>query len=423
MKEKRIIKKMENDDFNTFLDIWARAYPGQVPDNFSEERKRQKIEKWIKTNNKNDAVNFFGCFQKEKLVGGMILYDFEMNLYSNSIVSCGGIGEVCVDLLHKKEHVAKDLMIYAHNHFYNRGFCLTCLYPFAPDFYAKMGYGLGNKMNQYSFEPKSLEQRMRKNISSLSLDDIKSLSACFNNYATSTHGMILRTVDNNFFKQMLGGMQVTGYWENGKLLGYLAFRMKKVEGGSWLQHNIHIIEFIYKSPKVFLSLLSLLATQQDQVHRIIYNTHDHHFHHFLKEPRSRGNENIFHIFQESNIQGVGIMYRLINTTKFFTLLSDHNFRDQTVKLKINIIDTFLSENDGSLVIQFQKGNPTVTSAGEEYDVEISITNDYLTSLIMGAVSFKKLYEYGLVLLSDKGYIGSLNNLFMTDEPPNTFEPF
>jgi predicted acetyltransferase len=346
-----------------------------------------------------------------------------MNLYSNTIINCGGIGEVCVDLLHKKEHVAKDLMIFAHNHFYERDFCLLCLYPFAPDFYAKMGYGLGNKMNQYSFEPKALKQSKRERISYLTLADRESVSKCFNSYATSTHGMILRTANNDFFKHMLGGMQVIGYWKNGKLLGYLAFRTKQVEGGSWLQHNIHIIEFIYSNPEVFQSLLSFLAIQQDQVHRIIYNTHDHHFQHFLKEPRSRGNENIFHSFQESNIQEVGIMYRLINTSKFFSLLSAHNFGGQNLKLKINVVDTFLSENNGTVMIEFQKGIPLMISDGDEHDVEISINNKYLSSLIMGVVSFKKLYEYGLVEVSDKEYIDSLNILFMTDEPPTTFEPF
>ncbi|MHA2247665.1 MAG: GNAT family N-acetyltransferase, partial [Candidatus Hodarchaeales archaeon] len=106
MKENRIIRKLVNDDFDVFLEIWARAYPGAVPANFSEEVKKRKKEEWIKTNNENSAVNFYGCFQEDKLVGGLILYDFEMNLYSKNIVQCGGIGEVCVDLLQRKEHVS-----------------------------------------------------------------------------------------------------------------------------------------------------------------------------------------------------------------------------------------------------------------------------------------------------------------------------
>ncbi|MFX0125070.1 MAG: enhanced intracellular survival protein Eis [Candidatus Hodarchaeota archaeon] len=423
MKKTRIIRKLMNQDFDAFLEIWAHAYPGQVPGNFTEEMKKQKIAEWIKTNNENNKVNFYGCFQDSKLVGGMILYDFEINLYTKQIAECGGIGEVCVDLLHKKEHIAKDLMEFAHNHYYDRGYCLICLYPFRPDFYAKMGYGLGNKMNQYCFEPKALPQSGKENISYLSMHDIKSLSACFNRYSRSTHGMILRSEDNIIFKQMLSGMKVIGYWEDEKIIGYLAFRMKRVEGGSWIQHNIHITEFIYESPDAFLGLLTFLTTQQDQVHRILYNTHDHDFHHLLREPRSRGSESIFHIFQESNIQGVGIMYRVINVEKFFSLLSDHRFGDQSIKLKITIHDTFFPKNNGQYFVHFLKGNPLVISAQKDFDVELSVDIARFSSLIMGTVKLSKLYKYGLVKISDTRFLQILNNLFKTDDPPFTIEPF
>ncbi|MFW9906010.1 MAG: enhanced intracellular survival protein Eis [Candidatus Thorarchaeota archaeon] len=423
MSAKRIIKKLVDSDFDAFLDIWGRAYPGQIPGNFTKEMRRHKMDEWININNENPTVNFHGCFQDDKLVGGMILYDFEMNLFSQYIAQCGGIGEVCVDLLYKKEHIAKDLMTFAHTHFYERGYCLTCLYPFRPDFYAKMGYGLGNKMNQYQFKPIALPMGQKDNISYLTLDDIKSLSECFNRYSKTTHGMILRSEDNSIFKQMLSNMKVVGYWENEKLLGYLAFRMKPVDGGSWLQHNIHIVEFIYESSEVILSLLTFLATQQDQVHRIIYNTHDHDFHHLLKEPRSHGNESLFHIFQESNIQGVGIMYRVINLEKFFTLLANHSFGDQTIKLKITIRDTFLPVNNGEYIVHFQKGYPSVILTKDDFNVELTLNIARFSSLVMGAISITKLYKYGLIEISDGNMLQLLDKLFRTDEPPFTIEPF
>jgi predicted acetyltransferase len=286
-----------------------------------------------------------------------------------------------------------------------------------------MGYGLGNKMNQYQFEPNAVPIQQKSNITFLSLKDIKSLSDCFNRYAKTTHGMILRSEENHFFKQLLSGMKVVGYWEDEKLAGYLAFRMKPVEGGSWLQHNIHIVEFIYDSPEILLSFLTFLATQQDQVHRIMYNTHDHDFHHLLKEPRSHGNESIFHIFQESNIQGVGIMYRVINVSKFFTLLSNHSFGDQSIKLKIAIQDTFLPVNDGDYIIHFQKGKPMVISSKDAYDAEVKLDIARFSSLVMGAVSLSKLYGYGLIQLTDRNLLHVLDKLFRTDEPPFTIEPF
>lgn len=409
----RIIKKMTANDIDSFVDIWMNAYPGGVSPSFSKEKRK---EDWINTNNKPDT-SFYGCFQDNILVGGVILLDFKMN-FSGITIDVGGISEVCVDLLYKKEHVAKDLMVFSHQYFYEKGFCLICLYPFSPAFYRKMGYGIGNKMSQYRFEPRALPKSSKRNVSYLSPSDSTAVSECFNRYASSTHGMILRSEEK--FESILKSGKALGFWKNRSLDGYLHFRFKKVEGGTWLQNDIEILELFYNTPEALRGLLTFLATQQDQIHRIIYNTYDESFQHLLKEPRS--SQKIFHIFQESNIQGVGMMYRVINTPKLFSVLKDHNFGHQTVNLQITISDSFLPENNGTLVIHYKEGKGTITEE-DEYDVKININVDHFSSLTMGAISFKKLYEYGLVKISNPDYLDTLNKLFVTETPPMTLESF
>jgi predicted acetyltransferase len=117
------------------------------------------------------------------------------------------------------------------------------------------------------------------------------------------------------------------------------------------------------------------------------------------------------------------MYRVINVNRFFGLLSSHNFEDQNIKLKITIHDTFLAENSGSYIVHFQEGNPLMVSAKEDYDVEIALNIARFSSLVMGAINLKKLYQYGLIEISEKSLLRSLDRLFKTDEPPFTIEPF
>jgi len=104
------------------------------------------------------------------------------------------------------------------------------------------------------------------------------------------------------------------------------------------------------------------------------------------------------------------------------VLKDHNFGNQTVNLQITINDSFLPENNGTLVIHFKAGKGIVVE-DDKYDVEIIINVDHFSSLIMGAISFKKLYEYGLVKISNADYLGTLNKLFVTETPPMTMESF
>ncbi|MFX1514593.1 MAG: GNAT family N-acetyltransferase, partial [Promethearchaeota archaeon] len=146
------IRKLDDSDFDDFVEIWCRAYPGTY-DTATEEMKHRIKERWVKSNKESQVENFYGAFRNNKLLGGMILFNHRMNIHS-IITPIGGVGQVCVDSLHKKEQVGKDLMSFSLQHFYERGICLTTLYPFSSEFYAKMGYGLGSKVHQYRFEPK-----------------------------------------------------------------------------------------------------------------------------------------------------------------------------------------------------------------------------------------------------------------------------
>ena len=148
-------RKLLAEDLVDFQQIAIKAFPAMFPDNFSPEAQQGWLNRMKLANEENPLINYYGCFKKDKLVGGMIYFDFKMTLF-NRPVDVGGIGLVCVDLIHKKEHVAKNIMRTFHDHYYDRGITLTALYPFRPDFYTAMGYGLGKKMNRYRFKPSTL---------------------------------------------------------------------------------------------------------------------------------------------------------------------------------------------------------------------------------------------------------------------------
>ena len=122
------VKKINENEMPSFVDVWTKAYPGEVPDDFDEEKQKKLVERWNFVQNEIPTLNFYGCFRNDKLLGGMLLYDYTMNVF-NTKTEVGGVALVCVDLLHKKEHVGKEIMKFSHNHFYNRDFPLTALYP------------------------------------------------------------------------------------------------------------------------------------------------------------------------------------------------------------------------------------------------------------------------------------------------------
>lgn len=412
------IRKLLDNEFDSYVEVFHGAYPA-LAYSMSDEKKQQLIKSLIKTNDEDAEVNYYGYFRDGKLLGAMIIYDFEMRIFSVN-TTVGGIGDVCVALLHKREHVGKELLIFFHKYCLEKGIPLALLYPFRPDFYSRMGYGFGKKMNQYSFKPINLPVTSKQNLRFLNSSDIKKTAECFNRVATQVHGMILRR--ENKFKNMFDNLKVVGYEENNRIEGFIAFRFKQIDKDNFIRNNILIRELVYENRNVFRSLLSFLRTQNDQIHRIIYNTPDDHFHHLLLDPRSQGNKSFFHISQETNISGVGMMYRVTNTSRMFEVLKDHNFGTQSLKLKVTIFDSFLPENDGSTIIHFKEGKSIVVSS-DEFDVEIKLRVTEFSSLIMGVISFRKLFRYDLAEISNPDYIEIVNQIFRVEEPPITIEPF
>jgi predicted acetyltransferase len=407
------IRKFRTKDFGDFLSIVANAYPGFKID--TEEKIATAKNRLIKLQKYDPVVNFYGLFRHSTLLGGMRLHDFTMNLFSIK-TTVGGIGLIAVDLLHKKEKICKELVSYFLHHYRKKGACLTALYPFRPDFYRTMGFGYGTKMNRYKVKPGNLPRGDSKDhITFLYKKDMQAIIDCYNRYFKKTHGMMKKT------KFELGwfttpNMKVVGYKSQNKILGYVVFSFKPENPDNFIANNIHMREFIYEDRKVLAELLTFLYTQADQINYIIFNTQDEFFYLLLADPRDPSYTLFESVAHETNSQGIGIMYRVIDTRGIFKILRSHNFGNQTCMLKISIHDSFLHENDGSTFIHFIGGKPHLFTRGK-HDVEIRLDVSDFSSLIMGVVSFKSLYEYGLAEISHTKYINTVNRIFMADEKP------
>ena len=136
----------------------------------------------------------------------------------------------------------------------------------------------------------------------------------------------------------------------------------------------------------------------------------------LFDPRNGTDNSIATLYQESNTQGVGIMYRVVNARALFERLADRDFGGQTCKLKLTINDSFLPENGGELVVHFHSGHATVQDGGD-YDLAIRLDIAEFSALLMGVVSFTALQRYSLAAISDMRSVGTVNRLFLAEEKP------
>lgn len=102
-----ISKLATESEFSIFVDIATNAYTGIIANTTQE---KLKLKEFLMTKQQDDpAVEYFGLFREDKLITGMRIHYYDMNLHSKKVV-IGGVGLVAVDLLHKKEQAAKVLI-------------------------------------------------------------------------------------------------------------------------------------------------------------------------------------------------------------------------------------------------------------------------------------------------------------------------
>lgn len=418
MKNKSDMKKLTKKNFAAFVDIISNAYPGMKI--ITPEDKKKTIRRLTRAA-RDPKTNYYGLFKNGVLQGGMALYDFAMN-YHGQMIPVGGVGLVAVDLLHKKEKVCKTLIEYFLHLYRKRGVSLTALYPFRPDFYKKMGFGYGAKISLYSVRPHDLPRsRNRLHIRYLTGRDKQSVIQCYNRFVKNTHGMMSERKHKWEYLFKTPEAKVIGYKEKNKVRGYMIFSFRTAQDGNWIKNNILVRELIYDSQEVLGELLGFLNTQSDQIHRILYGTHDEYLSFLLKDVRDGSDTILSPLAHQSNTQGIGIMYRIINTGALFTSLRLHNFNNQTCRLRVIIEDDFLPVNAGSIILHFRNGR--VKTAARGYDVTIHMNIADFSSLVTGAVDFRHLWEYGLAKLSDNTFLDRVDDLFFTKQKPRTTTQF
>jgi len=127
------------------------------------------------------------------------------------------------------------------------------------------------------------------------------------------------------------------------------------------------------------------------------------------------------VYHEVAPSGVGIMYRVLNTTGIFMELAEHNFNSVDFRLKITVLDSF-PMNKGSVMVHFKQGKPGVILNGQ-YDAEVALDVADLSSLLMGSIDFNSLLAYGRAELSQGQWVETIDTLFRVKQPPRCLTSF
>lgn len=412
-----MIRLLEKRDLVQAADVVAFAYPGMNIQ--SLEKKAEFIERLTKELDEENGIQYFGYFNKEdELLGLYRLNDFECNV-NGKFQRLFGIGMVAVHLLHKKEKIAFGLLSHFHKYARQENVSLVSLYPFNPSFYRKMGYGYGPMKYEFKIKPDALITNGEKGlVKFLTSQDEEAIVTLYNDYAQKNHGMIKRTwTERQRIKS--GVLNYVGVKENEQLIGALAFTMEAIKDSHFLHQHLIVQEWIWTKPEAYKQLASWLHSQQDQVDRLIFRTHDQSFVHALINPLNGSNHLIPSVYHEVATAGTGLMYRITNVIDFIHEMNFQQLKkpDEYTRILLEIEDTFLAEQNGLYEVIYNGDfwNTTkLTNSAEKANMTIGIQD--VSAWWMGCVSLDALNNYGAVIL-DNLDIKSLDEWFKPKQGP------
>jgi predicted acetyltransferase len=418
------VRQLKPEEMDDFMRIVLRAYPRL---DMPLEVEALGFKEKILGEAGDPSLSHIGLFRNGEMLGVMRCHDLRMNFHGR-MIPVGGMGLLAVDLLHKKEHVARALMEHYHERSVREGACMTLLYPFSTLFYRRMGYGYGPKMHQYRINPLGLPQgRSKSSVRYLTFDDRDELASCHARVCSKTHGMCEKA--GYEIDEMLDrpGIVSLGHLKNGRISGYLVFQFQRgfergVTADNRYVNDVYVHELIYEDTESLHQLLTFLHTQADQIGRIVVRTQDEYFHHLLLDV-SDGSRNVINLlYHQSNVSGVGLMYRVIDVEKAISLLHDLDTGTGALTLGLRISDSFLPANGGEYTAVFQAGGACVVK-DEKEDTTLSIDIADFSSLLMGVVPLRRLCTYGLATLSDPTCLDRLDRLFTVREKPVCYTGF
>lgn len=414
----REIRKLKKENVDDYIDIAFNAYPSFK--DFTKEGIDKYRQLVLEIMNNDPIVTFYGMFENDTLVAVMRLFDFQMNFFGK-IIPVSGLGFLGVHLMHKKEKIAKAMVEFYEEHYKSLGINFGLLLPFRPDFYKKLGYGLGTKMNQYRIATEKIPAYTGKsNIKYIKKADFDKLLQCHERVTGKTHGMIMKFGDeirdlyNDEYNRVVGN-----YDENGNINGYIVYKFQNGKPGNYTINNIYMKELVYENSDVLKKLLGFLRKQEDEVKLVIFNTEDENFHYLFDNPLNDTMNYIPYGYLETNSQAVGVMYKIFDVRGAFKQSAHRNYNNANIDVKFVIVNEYKNSQD--VIVNFKKGKVSFDSDGFDVTVKISISD--FSSLFMGCTSVSGLYALGLIEIDDCSYLHELDSAFYCNQKPVCYTDF
>lgn len=390
------------------------AFPSKTPESLVQNMKYEL--------QKPEEGRYLGCFDNYgEMIGSTLLMEFNTNI-RGKMMRMGANAYLATNFLHKKEHIAKNLIRVSMGFFAKTGTCVGALHPFNPAFYGKMGYGYCTEMMMYS--PKPCYIRSYETKADLSYADEKDrpeILEYYSKYVKQKHG----ATEHSFmdFHRIFDMPYVVVCRRGGRITGYLTFEFVEVDHYTDMYHDLAVREIVCDDMNTMKEFMTFLASQVDQIERVRIYTPEEDFQLLFSNPDSGENRAHDGAIQEIGRKVMGYMFRIFDLKAYFM---QQNHCDKPARrpfvLKLVVEDDFMVENNRTLLLYIRDECVLITK-DRDPDVTLKTNIADLSSFVMGAVSLKSFLWSGRMECSDNSYCEDIQRAIGWSEKPKNYTYF
>ncbi|MBR3786496.1 MAG: GNAT family N-acetyltransferase [Firmicutes bacterium] len=413
------IRKLTPADLPGYMDIYLNAYPAGK--DLSEECYDKYAARHTQSMEEFNHVTYYGLFEDGMMAAAMKLIDFDINLYGR-MCKATGLMALGVHPLHKKKGLAREMVQFFEDYTRESGASVAMLLPFRMDFYRKLGYGCGTKMDEYHIPtcqlPKAGKEAVGK-LKYMGTDDIDKVLDCYSAFVRKNHGWLMKFEEEVRDMRSDDEVRRIGYFDGDELKGYAAFTFVNTSDCNYTLNLMDVKELIYDDAKVLKALLGGLRMQEDLAQTVIIRTGEPDFYHLLDSPQDVSGNYIDFGFLQTNISAVGTMYKIVDIKGFMDDADNRIFPPVDFAAEFEVYDELKQETE-NFVLSFEGGRWFYEKPEDvETATHIKCNLSDFSSLLMGSAEFGGLARLGVMETNNPGRTRLLDYLLHAEQKPFT----
>lgn len=420
----RIIRRLGPDDMPAYMEIYLNAYPAGK--DLSDECYEKYYKRNLQSMTEFEHVNFYGMFEEGTLIATMKLIDFDMNLFGEMKRSTG-LMALGVHPLHKRKGAAREMVKFFEDYTVESGGCISMLLPFRMDFYKKLGYGCGTKLDEYHIKTEYLPDiRDRRELDGLKLlgreaADVDAALDCYTRFVKQYHGAVCKFEEEVRDFRDDDEVRRLGWFEEGRLKGCAAFTFENTSDCNYTLNRMNVKELVYEDAETLRKLLAGLRMQADLAQSVVIRSGEPDFYHVLASCQDMSGGYIDFGFLQTNVSAVGTMYKICDFAKFFEAAAHRPFPPIVLTAGFDVTDDVTGGIE-TFAVRFAGGSWTYQAGEEAYeaaDIHVKCQRSDLSSLLMGSSEFGGLVRLGVMTVDRPELVKTLDLLLHAEQKPFT----